>query len=82
MKKEEIRQRVFNIVEGLRTHWASTAEVTDSANLRDDLALESIDFLDLVLQTETMFHIKISPEEAKDLQLVSDVTAIVEKKLS
>ena len=82
MKKEEIRQRVFNIVEGLRTPRASTAEVTDSANLRDDLALESIDFLDLVLQTETMFHIKISPEEAKDLQLVSDVTAIVEKKMS
>lgn len=82
MKKEEIRQRVFNIVEGLRTPWASTAEVTDSSNLRDDLALESIDFLDLVLQTETMFHIKISPEEAKDLQLVSDVTAIVEKKMS
>jgi acyl carrier protein len=82
MNKEDIRQRVFNIVEGLRTPWASTAEVTDSANLRDDLALESIDFLDLVLQTETMFHIKISPEEAKDLQLVSDVTAIVEKKMS
>lgn len=82
MNKKEIRQRVFNIVEGLRTPWASTAEVADSSNLRDDLALESIDFLDLVLQTETMFNIKISPEEAKNLRLVSDVTAIVEKKLS
>lgn len=82
MNKEDIRQRVFNIVEGLRTPWASKVEVADSSNLRDDLALESIDFLDLVLQTETMFNIKISPEEAKNLRLVSDVTAIVEKKLS
>lgn len=82
MNKKEIRQRVFNIVEGLRTPWASKVEVADSSNLRDDLALESIDFLDLVLQTETMFNIKISPEEAKSLRLVSDVTAIVEKKFS
>ena len=82
MNKEDIRQRVFNIVEGLRTPWASKVEVADSSNLREDLALESIDFLDLVLQTETMFNIKISPEEAKNLRLVSDVTAIIEKKLS
>ena len=79
MKKEEITPRIIAIVNNLKTSWVNH-EVTPSSNLRDEVQLESIDFLDLIQQVEMMFHIKITPEEAKNLKLVSDVVNLVIKK--
>lgn len=79
MKKEEITSRIITIVNSLKTSWVNH-EVTEHSNLRDEVQLESIDFLDLIQQVEMMFHIKITPEEAKNLKLVSDVSSLVIKK--
>nr|DAW39781.1 MAG TPA: acyl carrier protein [Caudoviricetes sp.] len=79
MKKEEITPRIIAIVNSLKTSWVNH-EVTPSSNLRDEVQLESIDFLDLIQQVEMMFHIKITPEEAKDCKLVSDIINLVIKK--
>ena len=81
MKKEEITSRIIAIVNRLKTSWVNH-EVTPSSNLRDDVQLESIDFLDMIQQVELMFHIKITPEEAKDCKLVSDVIALTEQKVN
>lgn len=81
MKKEEITPRIITIINGLKTSWVNH-EVTPSSNLRDEVQLESIDFLDLIQQVEMMFHIKITPEEAKDCKLVSDVIALTEHKVN
>ena len=79
MKKEEITPRIIAIVNSLKTSWVNH-EVTPSSNLRDEVQLESFDFLDLIQQVEMMFHIKITPEEAKDCKLVSDIVNLVIKK--
>lgn len=79
MKQEEILPRIIAIVNSLKTSWVCH-EVTPSSNLRDEVQLESIDFLDLIQQVEMMFKIKITPEEAKDCKLVSDVVLLVERK--
>lgn len=79
MKKEEITSRIIAIVNSLKTSWVDH-EVTPASNLRDEVQLESIDFLDLIQQVEMMFKIKITPEEAKDCKLVSDVVLLVERK--
>lgn len=79
MKQEEILPRIIAIVNSLKTSWVNH-EVTPSSNLRDEVQLESIDFLDLIQQVEMIFHIKITPEEAKNLKLVSDVVNLVIKK--
>lgn len=79
MKKEEITSRVIAIVNSLKTSWVNH-EVTSSSNLRDEIQLESIDMLDMIQQVEMMFHIKITPEEAKDCKLVSDIVNLVIKK--
>ena len=76
MKKEEITPRIIAIVNSLKTSWVNH-EVTHSSNIRDEVELESIDFLDMIQQVEMMFHIKITPEEAKDCKLVSDVVNLV-----
>ena len=36
----------------------------------------------MIQQVEMMFHIKITPEEAKDCKLVSDVIALTEQKVN
>ena len=79
MKKEEITSRIIAIVNSLKTSWVNH-EVTPASNIRDEVGLESIDFLDMIQQVEMMFHIKITPEEAKDCKLVSDVIALTEQK--
>lgn len=81
MKKEEITSRIIAIVNRLKTSWVKH-EVTPSSNIRDEVGLESIDFLDMIQQVEMMFHIKITPEEAKDCKLVSDVIALTEQKVN
>lgn len=76
MKKEKISSRIITIVNSLKTSWVKH-KVTLASNLRDEVGLESIDFLDMIQQVEMMFHIKITPEEAKDCKLVSDVVNLV-----
>ena len=76
MKKEEITSRIIAIVNSLKTSWVNH-EVTPASNIIDEVELESIDFLDMIQQVEMMFHIKITPEEAKDCKLVSDVVNLV-----
>ena len=65
MKKEEITSRIITIVNSLKTSWVKH-EVTPASNLRDEVELESIDFLDMIQQVEMMFHIKISQVAASE----------------
>ena len=46
MKKEEITSRIIAIVNSLKTSWVKH-EVTTASNIRDEVELESIDFLDM-----------------------------------
>lgn len=81
MKTEEIRIRVYSIIEGLKSVYCDVL-VTDKSNLREELGLESLDYIDLVLQAETFFSIKIKPEEAAKVVLVSDFIKLIEQKLN
>ena len=76
MKKEEITSRIITIVNSLKTSWVKH-EVTPASNIRDDVELESIDFLDMIQQVEMMFHIKLTPPPPKDCTLASDVVNLV-----
>lgn len=80
MDKAEIRSRIKGIIDEMRPAWKEYT-ICDSDNLRNDIGLESIDFLDLLLQTEILFNIKITPEEASKAVLVSDFIELVEQKL-
>ena len=81
MERKDIQERLHSIIDGLRSSW-NNAEITDSSDLREDIGLESIDFLDLILQTETMFNIHITPSEAAGCKVVSDFVSLVEQKVN
>lgn len=81
MTKEEILTRLLLIVQGLKSQW-NEEDITLSSNLRTDLGLESLDYIDLVLQAETTFNITITPEESSAAVTVGDFINLISSKLS
>ena len=80
MEITEIRSRVIDIMTGIMPTW-NKCEIKDTDSLREDIGMESIDFLDIIMQTEIMFDIKIEPEEAAKAKTVEDFISLVESKL-
>ena len=80
MERTEIRSRVIDIMTGIMPTW-NKCEIKDTDSLREDIGMESIDFLDIIMQTEIMFDIKIEPEEAAKAKTVADFISLVESKI-
>jgi acyl carrier protein len=57
-------------------------ELTDSMNLRDDLALDSLDVVSIVSQVERRFRIRLTHEELQALVTVGDVLNLLETKVA
>lgn len=54
-------------------------EVNDSDNLRDNLCVDSLDMVELVMETEKDFDIAIPDEEADEIKTVEDFYPIIDK---
>ncbi|MFT3929546.1 MAG: acyl carrier protein [Spongiibacteraceae bacterium] len=57
------------------------AAVTPTAQLYDDLDIDSIDAVDLVVKLKEVTGKKIQPEEFKSVRTVEDVVIAIEKLL-
>lgn len=68
---KEVLISTTNIDEGL---------VTLDASLKDDLGIDSLDSVEIVLELESRFDIKISDEELASIKTVGDIVKILEDK--
>lgn len=55
-------------------------EVTATAHLKDDLGADSLDMVDLMMDLEDTFNLKISDEEGNTLQTVGAVVGFLQSK--
>ena len=59
-------------------------QITPEANLKETLQLDSLDYVDLVVEIESNFGFKVNPEDFKDLHTFQDfynyISAKVESK--
>ncbi len=55
-------------------------KITMEATLKDDLAIDSLDSVELVLDLETEFDIKIEDDEIASLVTVGDIVKLIESK--
>lgn len=55
-------------------------KVTMEASLKDDLGIDSLDSVEIVLELENKFDIKIEDEEAESMTTVADIISLIEKK--
>ena len=54
--------------------------ITPEANLNDDLGIDSLAAVELALELETEFDIRIEDDELAKLETVQDIINIIEEK--
>ncbi len=80
MSHDEIVEKVKAII--VDKLGAEESEVTETANFTNDLGADSLDTVELLMQFEQVFGIKIPDEEASQIATVADAVKYVEAKLA
>jgi acyl carrier protein len=74
--RETIRQSV-NRITGI-----APAEIQDSSNYRQDLGLDSLSALEVVVDVEYAYKIKVPEERIQSIQTVQDTISVVQEYLA
>ncbi len=56
------------------------AKVSPESKLKDDLGIDSLDSVELVLELETQFDVRIEDEELAALVTVGDIIELIQTK--
>jgi len=80
MTQEEIVKQVKAII--VDKLGVEESEVTETANFTNDLGADSLDTVELLMEFEKVFDIKIPDEETSTIATVGDAIAKVEEKLA
>ncbi len=57
-------------------------KIADNAKLKDDMGIDSLDFVDIVVIVEKNFGFKIKPEEMTGVATLSQFRDYIESKLN
>lgn len=79
MEYEEIVKKVKGII--VDKLGVEPSEVTESANFTNDLGADSLDTVELLMEFEKVFGIKIPDEETATIATVKDAVDKVAEKL-
>ena len=80
MNREKIKEIVIGfLIEELEIE---ENKISDEALLKDDLGIESLDFVDIVVIVERNFGFKIKPEEMSDIKTVAQFLDYIESKVA
>lgn len=80
MTEEEIVKQVKAII--VDQLGVEESEVTESANFTNDLGADSLDTVELLMEFERVFGIKIPDEETSTIATVKDAIDKVKEKLA
>jgi len=72
---EQLKKLIVELLE------VSEAEVVPEASFVDDLAADSLDFIELITAAEDTFKIEIPDEDAENMKTVSDAVNYIESKI-
>ena len=79
MDRKEIEEKVKDfLIEDLEI---DEENIYPEANLKEDVGIDSLDFVDIVVIVEKNFGFKIKPEEMAGVQTLSDFYDYIENKL-
>lgn len=80
MNRNEIEEKVRNfLIEDLEI---DEEKITHDALLKEDLGIDSLDFVDIVVIVERNFGFKIKPEEMKGVDTYSKFCDYIETKVN
>lgn len=79
MTREEIEEKVRAfLIDDLEI---DEDKINDDAKLKDDMGIDSLDFVDIVVIVEKNFGFKINPEEMKDVTTLRQFCDYIESKV-
>lgn len=78
MTRQELEQQITDfLVEDLEI---DPKKITPEARLKEDIGIDSLDFVDIVVIVERKFGFKIKPEELTNVKLFSQFCDYIESK--
>ena len=80
MNTDEIRARVKKSIATITN--ISFEEIPDNASYRDDLQLDSLTILEIAVDAEYQFQVKISDDDLGEIRTVNDTVMTVQRYLS
>lgn len=80
MSHEEIAKKVKDII--VDKLGAEESEVTETASFTSDLGADSLDTVELLMEFEKVFDVKIPDEEAGNIATVADAIKYIEDKIA
>ena len=80
MSHEEIVKQVKDII--VDKLGVEESEVTEAANFTNDLGADSLDTVELIMEFERVFGIKIPDEDGGQISTVGDALKYVEDKVN
>lgn len=80
MERTEIEEKVREfLIEDLEI---DEEKIANDALLKEDMGIDSLDFVDIVVIVEKKFGFKIKPEEMADVKTLSQFCDYIEKKVN
>lgn len=79
MTQEEIIERTNGFL--IEEFEVEPDDISPEANLKETLQLDSLDYVDLVVEIESNFGFKVNPEDFKDLHTFDDFYSYIAKKI-
>ncbi|MDR1455944.1 MAG: acyl carrier protein [Tannerella sp.] len=80
MERKEIESQVRDFL--IEEMEIEAETVTGEAKLKDDLGLDSLDFVDIVVIVEKRFGFKIKPEEMANVTTVNEFYDYINSKVN
>ncbi len=77
MTPGDIREEIIDILESIAPD-EDLSELQDAPNFRDQLELDSMDFLDIVMELRKRYRIQIPEEEYEQLASMQSTVAYLE----
>ena len=79
MERKEIEEKVRNfLIEDLEI---DEDKIFDDAKLKDDMGIDSLDYVDIVVIVEKNFGFKIKPEDMADVKTMRQFCDYIEEKV-
>lgn len=78
MKREEVIQKVNDFL--INEIEIDESKLNENARLKEDIGIDSLDFVDIVVIVEKHFGFKIKPEEMQDVKTLGQFYDYIENK--
>ena len=80
MGRTEIEEKVKSIL--IDEMEIDEDKVYNEALLKDDMGIDSIDYIDIVVVVDRIFGFKIKPEEMSNVKTFSEFCSYIEQKIA